>query len=72
MFISLFICFMTFPTISECPSSYKRFGDHCYFERMDVDILTNADACENEGAVLWYPETSAEIAFVRFVLKGTQ
>jgi hypothetical protein len=34
----------------------------------ETDTLNaNADACEDMGGHLWYPETSAEMAFIREV-----
>ena len=47
-------------------SRYTRFGDHCYDNFIKESILQNADFCEEKGGFLWYPETTAEIAFVRY------
>ncbi len=49
-----------------CESGWTRFGDSCFKELSSspADIADNADNCQDEGGLLWYPEEDPEISFV--------
>ena len=52
---------------SACPKDQIRFGPYCYFE-LDTPSQTlyeNANQCEDQESYLWYPETEAEIKFIK-------
>ena len=56
--------------ITACPDGWTRFGDNCFKALAEIqsDIEHNADSCADEGGLLWYPESGAEISFIEKTL----
>ena len=68
------IFLLSFLSIATCPENQIRFGSYCYFELISDDfegsgssqgLFENANECEDNEALLWYPETVAEIKFIQ-------
>ena len=59
--------FTHFLFTATCPENQIRFGSYCYFELATASqgLFENANECEDNEALLWYPETEAEIKFVQ-------
>lgn len=56
--------------VSKCDENWVRFGDSCYVKGYNTNLIVAEDSCLNQGAHIWWPESSHEIKWLSHVFGG--